>query len=280
MLQRSQRLREKDVRNVFHLIGEVTELGRNPLRWRLHLLQQLLPLTHSRLGLAGEHFFNSYNPADTYLVGMTELGWAPGEQERFYSHLNAGGMAQDPMHPAVGRLLFRSFTRRRRDFIPDQVWYSSPVTDPLRRECNVDDTIHSRQRLPHRGWAHFISLMSGWGAKPYGVRDRLIASLVHRELGRLWNRIEDNPVSKLPPRLQQTLDMLLSGYGEKEIAKTLNVSALTAHDFCRRLYRQLQVSSRTELLAHPDCRQLLFLPALSPAYYANNRGDDPTVFPL
>jgi Bacterial regulatory proteins, luxR family len=83
----------------------------------------------------------------------------------------------------------------------------------------------------------------------------------------------------LPPRLRQTLDLIFSGYREKEMAKMLNVSSHTAHDFARRLYRHFGVTSRTRLLTNPGCRQLLFRPALSPAYYAVDRGDSEGTFP-
>lgn len=278
-MSKPQRLCTADIRRVFHLIGEITELGRDPAQWRLHLLQKLLPLIDGRVGVIGEHYINPQNPMDSYLVGMAEWGWVPHEQERFHAHLNAGGMVNDPLHRVVPKLIFRSFTRRRRDFISDEDWYGSPVTDPLRRQCNVDDTIHTRCRLPQPGWAQFMSLMKSWGAPPFTDRDRLIVSLLHRELGRLWRQVDTGSLATLPARLRQTLDLLFSGYSEKQIAEALNVSAHTAHDFCRRLYRHFRVTGRGQLLTNPACRQLLFRPALSPAYYATRRGDSDGDFP-
>ena len=113
MSGKSRRLKDSDIRRVFHLLGEITEIGRDPSRWRLHLLQKLLPMINGRVGIIGEHFINPQNSLDTHLVGMVEWGWVPGEQERFHNHLNAGGMAKDPMHEVVPKLIFRSFTRRR-----------------------------------------------------------------------------------------------------------------------------------------------------------------------
>ena len=144
-------------------------------------------------------------------------------------------------------------------------------TDPLRRECNVDDTIHSRCRLPQPGWAQFMSVMRPWGGERFAVRDRFLVNLLHREMGRLWAQTDAGPLSKLPPRLRQTLDLIFSGYSEKDMATTLNLSTHTIHDFSRRLYRHFSVKSRTELLANPAARKLLFRPALSPAYEAHER---------
>ncbi len=279
MGDRSQRLRTSDVRNVYRLLGEITELGRDPSLWRLHLIQKLLALVDARVGFLGEHFISPTTPADTRVVGTVNWGWVPGEQELFYGYLNSGGIARDPLHMATPRLLFRSYTRRRRDLVPDEIWYSSPVVDPLRRQCNIDDTIYSRCKLPQPGWAHFITPMRAWGATPFGARDRLIVSLLHRELGRLWSQVDTGPLAALPPRLRQTLDLILSGYSEKEMASTLNLSVHTVHDFCRRLYRHFDVDGRGHLLTDPACRRLLFRPALSPAYYVHDRGITEGTFP-
>jgi hypothetical protein len=275
MIPRSQRLRAGDIRHVFHLLGEITELGRDPARWRLHMLGKLLPLIDARLGLAGEHYVS---PEAPQFIGLVELGWLPEEQQIFYAHVNAGGMATDPLHEPVQRLLRRSFTRRRRDLVSDEIWYSSPGT-PVRRQCNMDDQIYSRRNLPQPRWAHVITTMRACGAKPFSVRDRFIVSLLHRELGRLWSQVDTGPLINLPPRLRQTLDLIFSGYSEKEIAASLNVSTHTAHDFTRRLYRHFGVTGRSGLLINPVCRQLLFRPALSPGYYAHNRGDSTGTFP-
>jgi DNA-binding CsgD family transcriptional regulator len=124
-----------------------------------------------------------------------------------------------------------------------------------------------------------MSLMKSWGAQPFTERDRLLVSLLHREMGRLWKQIDVGSLATLPARLRQTLDLIFSGYSEKEMAQTLNVSTHTVHDFCRRLYRHFNVKGRGQLLTDPACRQLLFRPALSPAYYAHNRGDTEGVFP-
>ncbi len=275
MLDKSQRLRAGHIRCVFHLLGELVELGRDPSQWRTHLLQRLLALVDGRLGLAAEHFICPDAPK---MVGLVEVGWEPAEQQLFYSHVNAGGMANDPLHEPVQRLLHRSFTRRRRDLVPDEIWYASP-TVVVRQQCNIDDQIYSRWNLPQSGWAHIITPMRAWGARPFGVRDRFIVSLLHRELGRLWSQVDRGHLAQLPPRLRQTLDLLFCGYSEKEMATALNLSRHTVHDFTRRLYRHFNVSGRGELLTQPSSRQLMFRPALSPAYYAHERGDNTGTFP-
>ena len=56
-------------------------------------------------------------------------------------------------------------------------------------------------------------------------------------------------LSRLSPRLRQTLDGLLAGNSEKEIAKRLKLSQNTVHVYIKALYRHCEVSSRGELLS-------------------------------
>jgi DNA-binding CsgD family transcriptional regulator len=54
---------------------------------------------------------------------------------------------------------------------------------------------------------------------------------------------------KLSPRMRQTLDRLLAGDSEKQIAIKLGVSPHTVHVYVKSLYRGFDVNSRGELLA-------------------------------
>ena len=53
----------------------------------------------------------------------------------------------------------------------------------------------------------------------------------------------------LSPRLQQTLERLLAGDSEKQIAAHLGLSQHTVHLYVKNLYKHYGVSSRGELLA-------------------------------
>jgi DNA-binding NarL/FixJ family response regulator len=53
----------------------------------------------------------------------------------------------------------------------------------------------------------------------------------------------------LPRRLRQTLEHLLQGDGEKQIAHKLGLSQHTVHVYVKSLHKRFHVSSRAELLA-------------------------------
>jgi DNA-binding CsgD family transcriptional regulator len=55
--------------------------------------------------------------------------------------------------------------------------------------------------------------------------------------------------TRLSPRLRQTLDRLLKGKREKQVADELGLSPGTVHGYVHALYRRFRVSSRAELSA-------------------------------
>ena len=59
----------------------------------------------------------------------------------------------------------------------------------------------------------------------------------------------DPLAASLAPRVRQTLDELLAGRSEKEIANQLGLSPHTVHVYVRTIYRRYRVSSRAELLS-------------------------------
>ena len=54
---------------------------------------------------------------------------------------------------------------------------------------------------------------------------------------------------RLSRRLRQTLDRLLAGDSEKQVARHLALSKNTVHVYVKALYREYNVNSRGELLA-------------------------------
>jgi DNA-binding NarL/FixJ family response regulator len=60
----------------------------------------------------------------------------------------------------------------------------------------------------------------------------------------------------LSPRLDQTLQLLLDGQSEKEVANVLGLSTHTVHVYVKQLRRHFQVRTRAELMAHLYKRML------------------------
>ena len=83
-------------------------------------------------------------------------------------------------------------------------------------------------------------------------RDGVLLRLLHAETA--WVYRPDLPLllpdgTPLPPRQRQTLQLLLAGNSEKEIASQMCLSHNTVHHYVKALHRHFGVSSRSELLA-------------------------------
>ena len=59
----------------------------------------------------------------------------------------------------------------------------------------------------------------------------------------------DDPPDGMSPRMRQTLNRLLAGDSEKEVAALFGLSRHTVHVYVKKLYRRFGVSSRGELFA-------------------------------
>ena len=84
-------------------------------------------------------------------------------------------------------------------------------------------------------------------------RDSKLVYLLQLELARHLGRslaTSRDPVSRLSPRLRETLDCLLDGDGEKQAALRLGISVATIREYVQALYRNFEVNSRAELMAY------------------------------
>jgi DNA-binding CsgD family transcriptional regulator len=90
------------------------------------------------------------------------------------------------------------------------------------------------------------------GRRPFSRHDLSVLDLFHSELDWLY-RLDLPLVSPaglaLTPRQRQTLQFLLAGHSEKQIATRLGLSPNTVHHYVKAIHRHLRVSSRSELLA-------------------------------
>ena len=93
-----------------------------------------------------------------------------------------------------------------------------------------------------------------WEDGEFSIRDVRIAALLHEEMGRIIDsaRLADRKHDDLPPRLRQTLELMMTGLSEK--AGQLELSTHTVHDFVKRLYQILGVHSKGELIARHSAR--------------------------
>jgi DNA-binding CsgD family transcriptional regulator len=86
-------------------------------------------------------------------------------------------------------------------------------------------------------------------AQPFSEAARALVRVLVEHGWMLDRLLETSVPQRLPRRLRQTLELLLTGCSEKQLALTLQLSTHTVHDYVRELYKRLGVSSRSELFA-------------------------------
>jgi len=136
----------------------------------------------------------------------------------------------------------------------DETYYSAPYYHSFRKQLDCDDYVVSIRMvdLPRR--PEGIQIDRPHGAEKFGAREVAILKLLHDEIGPLvgvrLSTEEHLCRDGLSKRLRETLGLLLDGMSEKEIARELELSVKTVHEYVGMLYKHFQVSSRGELLAY------------------------------
>jgi len=249
-------LKLSDIRRLFRLVGEIRELGAEPQSWRPHLLRRLSKIVHADLVVSSEVHFRTTEKLG--ILRVIDIGW-------IFDRSVTGAPLQ--VH-----------TERMEK--PDAYWVALcgsdagshkgeqiiavKPTQPLRGGGSF---ILSQYPLTHLGAVDQLGLHRYDTDRPFTTADHKLVRLFHVELGRLWKtdalRKAADATIDLPPRLTQTLEGLLQGSSEKQIAFALGLSQHTVHHYVQALHKRFGVASRAELLAKANQQRLDFRPRLS-----------------
>ena len=107
---------------------------------------------------------------------------------------------------------------------------------------------------PPNGNARYALRLSGSVRPPPTARAKAIILLLNRQLTPLVGTVlaaeRQLGMHGLSPRLRQTLEGLLAGKSDKQIAARLGIGKTTVHDHVASLYRRFGVEARGELMAY------------------------------
>ncbi len=255
-MSKSQRLRHSDLKAIYRLIGDCLDLGADPLAWRRRLLEGMRRLAGGRVayivGLVG------FPRPGVRAAEMVHLGLeGPRQSDLFAEHfafMARGG--EDSMLTAFAALPHDRLQSRSHDQMVDVgQWRRSESYQRYHREMDMEPGVLSMFPLRVGGvrYHHTLSVRRCVGERSFSRRDVRVLDCLHHELapqiGRRLAAANEPSASTLPPRLQQTLQGLLDGLSEKQIAERLGISPATLHEYVTKLYRRFGVRGRNELMA-------------------------------
>jgi DNA-binding CsgD family transcriptional regulator len=238
-MSENDRMRLRDVRAIFRLVGELRELGQDPNVWRPHMVMRLRTIVGAEVVVSSEIHFRKTSTAN--VMRVVDVGWGCDESGKSWQiHTER----DDEKPEAYWLSIWKPAIAAKDDMIP---------VKPTKPIYGGKAFVLSQVALPHFGTVDQLGLHRSWDQAPFSRSEHHLVRLLHLELGRLWKKDAINnagdPTNDLPPRLTQTLQELIEGKSEKEIAAKLGLSKHTIHNYVKALHQRLGVSSRGELLA-------------------------------
>jgi DNA-binding CsgD family transcriptional regulator len=137
--------------------------------------------------------------------------------------------------------------------ICERRWQQMPC--PLRppRGMRLNHCLHYSAAIYDAHVIACLSLARGpQDRRPFITHERTLLHLIHSEMSWVYETdllLATHGAATLSPRQRQTLEYLLAGHSEKQIAARMRLSPNTVHHHVKALYRHFGVSSRSELLA-------------------------------
>lgn len=253
MRSKSNRLRLKDLREIYRLIGQCRDVGDDAPAWRRHLLEGLCQLTGAQVGICAT--LKGFGSPDQRILHAVELGWdGPVERGHFLRYQADDGERRDPSFQKLSLLRGRLITRARSQLLDDKAWYGSDVYNHYLRPARIDDKIMSFLQLsPEDQSVQGVAVKRPPGERAFSQREVRLVHWCHHELtplvGKSLTCVPEPLLDALPRRLREVLACLLEGDSEKQVALVLGISPHTVHVHVTRLYRHFDVSSRGELHA-------------------------------
>lgn len=255
------RLQLSDVRKAFRLVGEIREVGNDPQRWRPHMVLALRKLVNAQVVVSSEIHFRKLKT--TGRMKVFDIGWGSDPEGNVWK-INT---EREDEQPENFWLAMSTPVAERLDADPEAEQGELVPVTPTQKIHGGRYLILSQYGLPHAGVVDQLGLHRSWDDEPFNPAEHRLVRLFHVELGRLWKRDAirraKDPATALPPRLSQTLNELLAGSSEKQIALRLELSQHTIHNYVKALHQRFGVSSRGELLARVGREQSTFTPKLS-----------------
>lgn len=240
-------LGEEDMRRMLRLVGEVTTMPAGHVVRKRHFMSALCEMIN----------------AVSWVWTLSR--WTVGEEQPDCVAWEFGGAGREGSadsphamdHPLAARL----------HAVIDREFFSRKTPLPKRRgadslqissDCAVvflegkSDGVLLSARGLDRTCVGGMALHRQEGTLPFTARESRIAQIMLSEASWLYDQaspqVRCNNLSRLSPRLNGVLDLLLQGHGRKSISQHLSISANTVSGYVKDIYKHFRVNSHAGLI--------------------------------
>ena len=250
-MSKSQMVRSDDVRALLRIMGELRELSPDVETQGQHLIDQFCTLCGTEVGFV--HVLKVTTGGKLKFARSIGGGAFDDRMREVLRQYLEFGQARDPLVAAYKDRMGETATHFRDELVSDRDWYRSAHAMEFVRGIGLDMSIAGVYAWPEHDAISGFGLHRLWGEGDFGMREWRLIDFMNRELGWFYRRLlplaNGNALQSLSPRLRQTLDRLLAGLSEKQIAQKMDLSRHTVHDHVKALHNRLEVSNRAELMA-------------------------------
>jgi len=253
---RNNRIRLRDARDLYLLVGECRALGGDAMGWRQHLVSRSRKLLDADMIC----FADAITRGEPWLeegwvkpISMIDE-WEHEEARHFFWQMVRRGRVEDmPFGIVLSEALASKSGIRvatRRDLMDDEAWRENPFFQQEPAKVRMDDFVMGFMVGEEQSFQMLFAQRER-GREPFSRRHVHAIKAILIELGRLQphelSSLDDSAFMTLPPRMLQVLACLLGGSTVKEAATMLDISPHTVQEHVKRLYKRSGTKNRAEL---------------------------------
>ncbi|MEL6497910.1 MAG: helix-turn-helix transcriptional regulator [Planctomycetota bacterium] len=245
-----------DIRGIFRLLNECLDLWADPEAWQLHLLRGACEIVGDAPAGQLQLFQPTDRPDRPQLVPLAST-WPTEEARQLYleSCDPDSGVELPNFASAIGPAMDGgAIGITRRMVVPDEPWYASPFFRRYVEPTGADEFVIGVTPAPQLRGLLNVSVMRALGAPAAAHRSAATLAILAQELQPLLGTrlalADQKSMAGLTSRQRQTLELLLDGLSEKQVAAEMGVKLATAHTYVVQLHKHFDVQSRGELMSY------------------------------
>lgn len=236
------------------LFFELGRMSNDPLLWRQTLLRFLKDSFDVRMVVLAERPISAQGMISRDGLTFISSDHAPKEQSIHQESVKRvkqqGDFLDNPFYLSKALSGRETIGFSGYELLGEEAYTRNPFVQDMLNKVNCGDGLllaHRQERSQIE-----IHLFKSLDAAQFKQLEIKAGKALNENLQEIYDQLP--PLSKpsmltLPPRQRQVLCLLVKGHGEKEIARALDISQSTIHDYVKAIYLHYEVSSRAELLS-------------------------------